>query len=331
MSQVTVYEVAKKAGVSIATVSRVLNMPERVHEETRTRVYHAIDVLGFVPKAEAAARARKMQGRIGVLAPFFAFASIVTRLRGVTDALSDLPYELAIYNVDHPTRHTGWLASLPLTRRVDGLIVIALPVDDEAAERIVAHELPTVLIEVFDPRFSSVRVDNAAGGALAARHLIATGRRRCAFVGDGEMPHHIVSPSASRLAGFRSELLADGLDLPDEYVVLVPHGLEQAAEAAQMLFDLPEPPSGIFAASDTQAMGILKAARKRGLAVPEQLAVIGFDDLEVAAYIGLTTIRQPLEESGRAAADLLLSRLADSTRPAQEVWLPLRLVKRETA
>ena len=107
MSQVTVYEVAREAGVSIATVSRVLNTPDHVNESTRTRVYQAIDELGFVPKAEAAARARKRHGRIGVLAPFFTFPSFVARLRGVANALSDSPYELAIYNVDSSSRRTG--------------------------------------------------------------------------------------------------------------------------------------------------------------------------------------------------------------------------------
>ena len=111
----------------------------------------------------------------------------------------------------------------------------------------------------------------------------------------------------------------------DDYVALAPHGLESARRSAHALLDLPNRPTGIFAASDTQAMGVLQAARERGVAVPEELAVVGFDDIDVADYIGLTTIRQPLEESGRVAVDLLLSRLADPSRPAQDVWLPLSL------
>jgi DNA-binding LacI/PurR family transcriptional regulator len=331
VSQATVYEVAKKAGVSIATVSRVLNTPDRVNESTRSRVYQAIDALGFVPKAEAAARARKMHGRIGVLAPFFTYPSFVARLRGVASALSASPYELAIYNVDSSSRRTGYLASLPVTRRIDGLIVMALPFDEEAADRLIAHDLPTVLIEFSRPRFSSVRIDDALGGRRAAAHLCSIGRTRCAFVGDADVPDYVLPISDFRLEGFRSGLAEHGLDLPYEYIACAPHGLETARRSALALLDLPERPTGIFAASDTQAMGVLQAARDCGLKVPDQLAVVGFDDIDVADYIGLTTIHQPLEESGRVAVDLLLSRLADPSRPAQDVWLPLTLVKRQTA
>lgn len=331
MSQVTVYEVAKKAGVSIATVSRVLNTPDRVNEGTRTRVYQAIDALGFVPKAEAAARARKMHGRVGVLAPFFTFPSFVARLRGVASAVSDSPYELLIYNVDSSSRRIGWLASLPVNRRIDGLIVMALPFDEEAGDRLVIHDLPTVLIEFSRPRFSSVRIDDAQGGAMAAAHLCSIGRTRCGFVGDADVPDYALPTSDMRLEGFRKGLAEHGLDLPDRYIERASHGRETARRAAHTLLDLPEPPNAIFAASDTQAMGVLQAARERGLGVPDQLAVVGFDDIDMADYIGLTTIRQPLEESGRVAVDLLLSRLADPSRPAQDVWLPLTLVKRQTA
>lgn len=331
MSQVTVYEVAKEAGVSIATVSRVLNTPERVNETTRTRVYQAIDQLGFVPKAEAAARARKSHGRIGVLAPFFTYPSFVARLRGVAESLSDLPYDLAIYNVDSSYRLDGLLASLPLTRRVDGLILMSLPFDDESADRLIVHKLPTVLIEYSRPRFSSVRIDNAGGGALAAQHLIGLGHRRCAFVGDSDVPDYALRNSDVRLDGYRQALIEAGVGLPEEYIACAPHGLESARQSAHQLLDLSSPPTAIFAPSDTQAMGVRKAARERGLRVPADVAIIGFDDIEMADYVGLTTIRQHLEESGHVAIDLLLSRLADPSRAAQEVWLPLSLVQRETA
>jgi DNA-binding LacI/PurR family transcriptional regulator len=326
-----VYEVAKKAGVSIATVSRVLNTPDRVTESTRDRVHQAIDALGFVPKAEAAARARKMHGRIGVLAPFFTFPSFVQRLRGVATALNDSPFELAIYNVDSSSRRIGLLASLPVTRRIDGLIIMALPFDDDAADRLVSHDLPTVLIEFSQPRFSSVRIDDAAGGALAAAHFVSLGRARCAFVGDADVPDYALPISDYRLSGYRKELAERGVSLPDSHIARAPHGLETARRATHALLDLPERPSAIFAASDTQAMGALQAARERGLYVPGDLAIVGFDDIDIANYIGLTTVRQPLEESGRVAVDLLLSRLADPSRPVQDVWLPLNLIRRATA
>ncbi len=150
-------------------------------------------------------------------------------------------------------------------------------------------------------------------------------------MGDGDVPDYALPTSDVRLQGFRQALAERNLTLPDEYIGRVPHSLENARHVAHRLLDLPQPPDAIFAASDTQAMGVLQAARERGIRVPEQLAVVGFDDIDIADYIGLTTVRQPLEESGRVAVDLLLSRLADPSRPAQDVWLPLNLVRRQTA
>jgi DNA-binding LacI/PurR family transcriptional regulator len=331
MPQITVYDVANQAGVSIATVSRVLNAPEKVSDSTRTRVLSAIDMLGFVPKAEAAARARKGHGRIGVLAPFFTYPSFVQRLRGVANALADSPCELVIYNVDSSVRLVGYLASLPLTRRLDGLIVMALPFDDVAADRLIANHLPTVLVEFSRDPFPSIRIDDRAGGRLAAEYLISKGRCRYAFVGDANVPDYALPTSDWRLDGYRETLAAAGLELPPAYIALAPHSMQNAQRSAYQLFDLPHPPDAIFAASDSQAMGVLKAARERGLAIPDELAVVGFDDVEIADYIGLTTIRQPLEESGRVAVDLLQGQLADPARSVQRVRLSLTLIQRETA
>jgi LacI family transcriptional regulator len=331
MSQVTVYQVAENAGVSIATVSRVLNSPEKVNEATRARVLATIDRLGFVPKAEAAARARKDHGRIGVLAPFFTLPSFVERLRGVANALDDSPYELAIYNVDSSARRDGYLASLPLTRRLDGLIIMALPFDKTAALRLANHQLETVLIEFSQEPFTNIRIDDRAGGQMAAEYLLQGRHRRCAFVGDTDLPDFAIHTSDWRLEGYREALAAAGVILSDEYVALAPHSRENARLLAHRLLDLPEPPTAIFAASDNQALGVLKAARERRLSVPRELAVIGFDDVDIADYVGLTTIRQPLEESGRVAVDLLLARLVDPSRPPQHIRLPLTLVRRETA
>ncbi len=331
MPDATIYDVAELAAVSISTVSRVLNAPEHVHEATRARVLAAIDQLNFVPRAEATARARKGMRRIGVLAPFFTYPSFVQRLRGVANTLAGFAYEMVIYNVESDVRRDGHLASLPVTRRIDGLIIMALPFDPKVAQRLLAYELEVVLIEFTHPLFSSVEINDESGGLLVARYLAERGHRRCAFVGDSDVPVYALHTSDERLAGYRQGLIEAGLALPEHYISRAPHGMESAYRQAHTLFDLPAPPTAIFSPSDTQAMGVLKAARERGLRVPEDLAVIGFDDVEFADYIGLTTVRQPLEESGRVAVDLLLARLADHSRTVQHVTLPLTLVQRETA
>jgi DNA-binding LacI/PurR family transcriptional regulator len=331
MPDATIYDVAEIAGVSISTVSRVLNAPEQVQEATRTRVLAAIDQLNFVPRAEATARARKGTGRIGILAPFFTYLSFTDRFRGVVTALADSSYELVVYSVTSSAQRDGYLARIALNRQLDGLIVMALTVDDTATRRLLSHDLATVLVEVAHPSFSCVEIDNEAGGRLAAEFLLKQGYCRCAFVGDSEVPDYAIHTSDWRLIGYRQALRKAGVELPDAYIALAPHGMESARHQAHALFDLPTPPTAIFSPSDTQAMGVLKAARERGLQVPDDLAVIGFDDVEFADYIGLTTVRQPLEESGRVAVELLLARLADRSRPIQRVTLPLTLVQRETA
>jgi LacI family transcriptional regulator len=332
MSSATIYDVAKAAGVSIATVSRVLNTPQQVNPTTRQRVLAVIDELQFVPKADATARARKNTGRIGVLAPFFTYPSFVQRLRGVASVLNGSQYELVVYSVDSATHYHSQLATLPLVRRIDGLIVMSLLMDDSAAHRLLQHNLPTVMVETHCPVFSGVEIDNEAGGRLAAQYLIKRGHRRIAFLGiDAEIAGCTLPTSGMRLQGFQSTLAAAGLPLIDIYVRNAPNDMEAAQAQAKTLLALPERPTAIFVTSDILAIGAIKAARDLGLKIPEEIAVLGFDDLDIADYIGLTTVRQSLDESGRIAVELLLGRLAQPTRPIQHVHLGLTIVTRDTA
>ena len=197
-----IYDVAQRADVSIATVSRVLNTPDKVRAATRGRVLAAIDELGFVPKAEASARARKAIRRIGVLAPFFTYPSFTVRLRGVAQAIAESSYELVVYPVDSSARRDAYLATLTVMHRVDGLIVMALPFDEKMARRLLARNIETVLIEFRQEPFSSIEIDNQAGGRLAAQYLLDTGHRRCAFVGDCDLPEYAIHTSDKRLEGY---------------------------------------------------------------------------------------------------------------------------------
>ena len=327
---VTIYDVAERAGVSISTVSKSLNAPARVRPATRQRVMAAVDELGFVPRSEALARARKGVGRVGVVAPLTTYPSFETRLRGVLDALRDRSFELVVYDQASLTVRRDYLASLPLSDRLDGVIVMSLQFDDTVAERLLSRELPTVLVEFARPGFSSVRVDDVEGGRLAAEHLASLGHRRCAFIGESTMSAEIDIEAAHRVDGFRSGLQTAGIALPDAYVSLGSYGMDEARRQAHLLLDLGDPPTAILAHSDVQAAGVLMAVKDRGLRCPEDVAVVGFDDLDFAEYLGLTTIAQPLRESGRVAADLLLARIADPTTSIQDIFLPLRLVRRDT-
>jgi DNA-binding LacI/PurR family transcriptional regulator len=178
---------------------------------------------------------------------------------------------------------------------------------------------------------SSVEIDDVMGGRMAARYLMEKGHRCIAFLGDTDLPEYSLHPVSQRLVGFRRALKEAGIELPQEFVKLAPYSQEQTRQIAADLLSLPEPPTAIFAATDFQALGVLKAARQLKVQVPEQLAVVGFDDLDIAEYADLTTIRQHLDESGRLAVEILLAQIESPSRPPRHVNLTLTLIKRQTA
>jgi LacI family transcriptional regulator len=332
----TIYDVADRAGVSISTVSLALNSPARVRPETLERVYSAVSELGFVPKADAAVRARRGTRRIGAIAPFTAYGSFMERLQGVLAASEEDSFEIVVFNQDATIFRQHVVDSLPLSRRLDGLILMAVPISDRLAHRLIEDGLEAVLVELARPGFSSVSIDDEEGGRLAAEYLVQRGHRRCAFLGEPPVSEALASsiPSVqgmARVRGFRQGLTGAGVPLPDEYVVSAADPGDPG-DAVRELLDLKQPPTAIFAHSDDLAVGVLKVARRRGLDLPGDLAVIGFDDREYADYIGLTTVRQPLYDSGRIALKLLRDRLTGGSPPVpQVVRLPLTVVPRATA
>jgi LacI family transcriptional regulator len=219
----TIYDVAKRAGVSITTVSRMLNAPNKVNPETRERVMAAIDALGFMPKAEARARAMQQTGRIGVITPFFTAPSFVQRLRGIAESLSPKNYELVVYTVDSTNHLQSYLSTLPLTSNLDGLIILSLPIGESEVRRLIDHSLPTVLIEYPHPKLNCVEIDDVEGGYMAAIYLLGKGHRRIAFLGDTDLPEYSIHPVSLRLKGFRRALKEARIKLPDTFVRLAPY------------------------------------------------------------------------------------------------------------
>lgn len=329
-TSVTIYDVASLAGLSIATVSRVLNSPEKVNEITRAKVMTAIDALGFVPKAEARARALQSTRRIGVLTPFFTAPSFVQRLRGINGTLVKLNYELIIYTVESLNGLKGYLSRLPLTKSLDGLVVMSLPIGEVEMRRLRENHLETVLIEHTANDFNTVEIDDLEGGRMAARFLLEKGHRKMAFIGDIDPPDFAIRPVIDRFEGFRQELNDAGVELPAEYICSSRYEQESSRAVARQLLALPNPPTAVFAAADIQAVAVIRVARDLGLRIPDDLAILGFDDLDLADYVGLTTIRQPLDDSGRIAVELLLGRISDPERNVQHVKLPLTIVERDT-
>jgi len=318
----TIAEVAREAKVGVATVSRVLNGSPAVRDETRSRVLEAIARLGYAPNAAARALSTGRTRAIGVVAPFFTRPSVMQRLRGVSRVLSRAGYHVVLFDAEESFR------TMSSGGRLDGLLSISLCPSDAELERFAAAGVPVVLVDHPHERLAAVYTDDVAGGRLATEHLLSLGHERIAFLGDCEPADRGFTASAMRRAGYEVALAAAGLRPDPVLVRRGPHGREAAAESTRELLESSQPPTALFAASDTQAVAALEAAAGLGAGVPGDLSVVGYDDIELARYAGLTTVAQPLEESGVCGAELLLAALEGD--PAAGRQLPVELVVRAT-
>lgn len=328
----TIRDVARRAGVGLGTVSRVLNNSPLVSPVTRKRVLNAIAELRYSPSQIARSFASGKTLTVSAIAPFFTRPSVVERLRGIEATLNVNGYSLVVFNVETVTRRDACLRELPWHDRSDGVLIISLtPRDDEVA-RLQETRVPVVLIDTAAEGMSGVRIDDIQGGELAVRHLIDLGHRRIGFVGDSieEVQAFNFTSSHDRRTGYLNMIAAYGLGRRPEYERHGVHGRYHARLLARELLQLAEPPTAIFAASDTQAMGVLEAARDLQLDVPGDLSVIGFDDIDVAEYLGLTTICQPLFESGKRGVEQLLGLLNEDAPAPRSELLAIDLVVRGT-
>jgi DNA-binding LacI/PurR family transcriptional regulator len=325
----TIRDVARHAGVSVATVSRVLNDIPVVRTEMRDRVREAISALGYRPSSTARSLSLGRSQAIGVVAPFFTTPSVVERLRGVAQRTGAHGYGLMLFDVETPEQRAGAFRDFARLDRVDGLLVISLPLLDDEVEALTRDGLPVVMVDIGHPGVPHVVIDDEHGGELATEHLLARGHRRIGFVGDRRENPFGFTSSEQRCRGFRRALRRAGVEAVPELEVRGRHGREEARELARSLLDRDDRPTAIFAASDTQAVGVLEAARGLGLRVPEDVAVIGFDDIDVASLLGLSTVRQPLRQSGVRAADLLIAAIEGDDAPAEPLE-PLAVIARRT-
>jgi DNA-binding LacI/PurR family transcriptional regulator len=325
----TIRDVAKKAGVGLGTVSRVLNDSPLVSAATRQRVLDVIAELNYSPSPVARRLSLRKTFTVAAIVPFFTRPSFVERLRGVEAALAESQYDLIVFNVETEERRDAYFRDIPRRERTDGLIVISLAPRDEDLAYLVG-DVPVVLIDAVHPALNWTVTDDVGGGLLATQHLIELGHRRIGYVSDPlESPFNFTS-SRNRYQGYRQALQAAGIPFRPEYHRQGEHGRYEARHLTNELLALPEPPTAIFASSDTQAMGVLEAARDAGLDVPGDLSVIGYDDIEVAEYLRLTTMRQLLFESGQQAVELLLTLLENPGGEPVHQILPVELTVRST-
>ena len=329
----TISDVAARAGVGVGTVSRVLNGRTNVRPLTRAKVLDAIEALKYRPSSLARNLSLRKTHVIGVVVPFFTSPSAVERVRGVASVLASSPYDLMLFDIESEDRREHAFRLFDRGDRSDGLLLVSLVPPEDEVERLHAARLPCVLVDAPHPAFPTVVIDDVRGGELATSHLIDLGHRRIAFMGDKPSDPFRFASSSDRTHGYERALEQAGIEVRPEYVRQGTQVDHLARSIAIDLLRLPERPTAIFAASDHQALGVLEAARILGIRVPEELSVVGFDDVEVAAYVGLTTVPQPLFESGRRGADLLLRLLTEGGEqpPAPQVeQLAVEVVVRST-
>ncbi|MFC0037026.1 substrate-binding domain-containing protein [Actinomadura rayongensis] len=337
MSQPSIREVARRAGVSVGTVSNVLNRPNIVAEATRDRVLAAIEELGFV-RNESARRLRQHPDEPRPAARARAFGVVVEDLtnpyasdvaRGAELAFEEAGYETLWLSTDHSADRERRALELLAEQRATGALVSSVEDGPDRIGRWRETGMCVVLLDRAGPDFCSAQVDHVAGGDIAAAHLLSLGRDRMVFVTGVPEPQ----PVAERGEGAARTLVkAGGGDL----AVLTQDGLTPSAgrAAAHRLLALSPRPTGVFCANDLLAIGVVNELIHLGVRVPEDVAVIGYDDIELAgsAAVPLTTIRQPRRELGWEAAELAMAEVAEgSSHEHRQVVLRPELVVRESA
>lgn len=326
----TIYDVAQKAGVSPATVSRVLNEPSRVNNEKRQGVLTAIEELNFIPKAAAVANARKTYKKIGVIAPFFTQPSFMQRLRGISAVLSEDHYELVIYAIESCEELNAYIDMLVSNYRVDGLIVLCLKLTNKSTQKLRKSKIPVCFVEIEMEGFDSVVVKNTEGGMMAARYFYESGYRNPGFLGEQSMRPYAVPATELRLEGYTKYLVEKGITINRDNIWIGPFTEENLDAGIESLLEHENRPDCIFTSSDLSAIRLIKKAKEYNIAIPEDLAVIGFDNLDITEFTSLTTVCQNLDESGRIAAELVLARIKDKERSIRTITIQLSIKKRDT-
>ena len=326
MTVVGIDEVARRAGVSTATVSRALSGRGAVSPATRLRVQRTADELGYVVSAPASALATGRARAIGVVVPFLDRWFFSTVLAGISDRLVREGYDITLYSVStDPDQRRRVFDDHLRRRRVDGVLTIALELDAEESTLLRGLGIPIVAIAGPTPLLTTLTVDDLAVGRLATRHLLDLGHRRIAHIGADGTTDTASSVPALRRRGFTEEMDAAGA---------VPRfaagdfTIEGGSAAARRLFAGEEPPTAIFAASDEMAIGAVLAAREAGLDVPGDVSIIGVDGNDLGRWFGLTTVDQFARGQGERAAEAVLAELDGAAPAARRGTLPFALLER---
>lgn len=326
----TIQEVARKAGVSPTTVSHVINNSRVVSAETRLRVEAAMEELHYRPNALARSLRRGQTHTLGLILPDISNPFFAEIGHSIETAAFEQGYSVILCNTEGDLDKEDLYVDVLSKKQVDGMIFVAAGDQTDSLRALLRHEVPVVVVDRDLPEVEvdAVLADSRQGGYLATQHLIALGHRRIGCIAG---PFHL-TPSAQRVTGYREALLDAHLLADDDLIKRGDFHPESGYRAARSLLERRDAPAAIFACNDLMALGALRAAAESGRQVPADLAIVGFDDIELASYTSppLTTIAQPKADLGRLAVQWLIEHIADKSRPARRELLPTRLIVRGT-
>lgn len=321
-------DVAEAAGVSLATASRALSDATGVSEKTRIKVKKAAERLAYVVSPEASRLAGGRTGRVAVVVPHLSRWFFGELLEGLVAVTSGADLDLILYHVDGIDDRRDFFERLPARRKVDAVVVLAFPVDEEERCRLQLMGVDIVAAGGQDAPYPHVYIDDLAAGRRAVDHLIMLGHRRIAMI-EATDPDQPVQPCGRSQAYFAA-LAEAAIPLDDQLIVSVSWSAEHGADAMNQLLSLRRPPTAVYAHSDELALGAMRSIRRAGLRIPDDISIVGIDDHPQAAIADLTTVRQPVREQGRLAGEILIKLLAGEKVP-NRIEVPTNLVVRTSA
>lgn len=330
MAGSTIYDIAKKAGVSIATVSRVVNNSEGIADKTREKVLKVADELGYHPQAYAQGLARKKKNIIMVVVPVLSNYFFMEVLAGIQDEISNHKYDLNIFNVQTRDGNMFQQVENIIKRQwADGYLFISTHLRDHELDKLNRYDVPITLIDEEYEGIDSVSVNNEEGIQKAMQYFLDRGLNRIAMISALKSS----KPGEQRIKGYKKALRDAGVPVEEELIVagdsMYRDGFSEqnGYEAMKKLLKLDNPPEAVFCASDIQAVGALKAMDEHQFHIP----IIGYDDITISNYVGLSTIRQPMHEMGAYATKNLVRRMGNGDeKPIQKIFSPELILRSST-
>jgi LacI family transcriptional regulator len=327
----TIREVALEAGVSYTTVSHVINKTRYVAPDTREKVLTAMRVLGYQPNALARSLRSGETHTLGLILPDSSNPFFAEMGRSIENAAFRQDYSVILCNTEGDITRERFYVDILTQKQVDGIIFMGTGDDTSSLLKLLEKNIPVVVVdrELPDIQLDIVLTTNWEGGYEATRHLIDYGHRRIGCITGPSF----LTPSAQRMIGYRQALFDAGIPNEQTLVIQGDFHPETGRLAARQLLSLDKPPSAIFVCNDMMAIGVLSLISELGLRIPEDVSVVGFDDIELVAYTSppLTTYAQPKTQMGQTAVTMLLERIRDHSIPDQRTVLPGKLVVRKSS